>query len=229
MWGERKTLEVISLLKIEHKSKAVQQLMMELHVSPKIGSFALTTCRYVDMSSARYIPERISLQDEKLLTDALKIIDPHVTGVRHDGRLNRIRIIMNEETEHSLGTLGVGAEAWASVLLILADLVNNRAKNELSTMFLSDEIGAGIHYSKLEEMWSFLSNFLSKYPQIQMVLTTHSYDCIYAYCKTFRDAKSGRAKIVRLHKLNEQFDVKMTEYTQETFPSILSGEWEVRG
>jgi hypothetical protein len=226
--GKAKNSNSHAIIDVNNQSKAVQQLSMEPRFSPRIGVVTPTICRYVDMPSARYVPDKMSLQTEKLLTDALKIINPNVTGVRHDGILGRLRVIIKDEFEYSLGTLGVGAETWTSILLALVDLVNKSTGHELSTMFLSDEIGAGIHYSKLEEMWRFLRNFLSKYPQVQMVLTTHSYDCINAFCGTFQNANST-AHIVRLHKTDAKDGMKTTVYPQEMFASILSGEWEIRG
>jgi|GEM_PF-1165628 len=214
-------------------AKAVQQLCMEPRFSPRIGECIVTTCRYADMSSLKHIPGKLPLQTENLLTDALKIINPSVTGVRLEaGNAPRLCVIMNEESTYSLGTLGIGAEAWASMLLVLAELAGTSA-GQTSMMFLADEIGAGIHYSKLGEMWDFILKFLSKYPEIQMVLTTHSRDCISAFCKTFQNAEScmahRMAHIVRLHKFDEKDGVQPTVYPQATFETILSGEWEVRG
>jgi len=221
--GRQETVDV------SHGSKAFQQLSMEPRFSPRIGTGIATVCRYVDMSSTRYIPEKLPLATENFLTDGLKIIKPGITGVRRDGgNQPRLRVIVNEKSEYSLGTLGVGAETWASMFLALAELADT-STGQASVMFLADEIGAGIHYGKLEEVWDFLLKFLSHKPQIQMVLTTHSHDCINAFCKTFQNATPGMAHIVRLNKFDEEEGVLTTVLPQEMFDSILSGEWEVRG
>jgi AAA15 family ATPase/GTPase len=141
----------------------------------------------------------------------------------------RIRVIINDEFEYSMGTLGVGAETWASMLLVLSELVASTPKMKFPVMFLADEIGAGIHYSKLEEMWAFLLDFLSKYPHVQMVMTTHSHDCINAFCNIFQKESQDKAKIVRLHKSDAKGGIKPTEYSRDLFANILAGEWEVRG
>ena len=210
--------------------KKVQQLSMEPRFSPTIGTGHINTeCRYIDMSSVRYIPDNLPFQTENLLTDALKIINPNVTGIRHDAILGRLRVIINNKSEYALGTLGSGAESLASVLLMLSELLSVDERRNLLQVFLADEIGAGIHYSKLEEMWSFLCKLFCKYPNLQMVLTTHSQDCIDAFCKTFLNAEPGMAHIVRLHKFDEIDGVKTTLYPHEMFESIFSGEWEIRG
>jgi len=215
---------------VVYRLKAVQELSTEPRFGPIIGTeFPNLKCRYTDMSSVRNIPDKLSFQTEKLLTDALKIINPNVTGIRHDAILGRHRVIINNESEYALGTLGSGAESLVSMLLMLSELLCASEKDYLSVVFLVDEIGAGIHYSKLEELWGFLLRLLSKYPRIQMVLTTHSQDCIDAFCKTFLNEEPGMAHIVRLHKFNEKNGVKTTLYPHEMFESILSGEWEVRG
>lgn len=210
-------------------SKAVQQLIKVSHDSLRNGDVTSTACRYVDMPSIKHVPDTLPLQTEKLLTRALRIINSEVTGVRYDGIPGRLRIIIKDEYERSLGALGVGAETWGSVLLVLAELISISTKDKSSVMFLVDEIGAGIHYSKQEEMWGFLLKFLSEYPQIQMVLTTHSYDCIKAFCKTFQNANPGMAQIVRLHTFGEKDGIKTTTYSHDTFENILQDEWEVRG
>ena len=219
---------------VKHGSKAAQLLTMEPRFTPRIGEVTATACRYVDMSSVRHIPDKLSIQTENLLTDALTIINPNVTGVRLDGTPPRLRVIINKESEYSLGTLGVGAETWASMLLMLAELISTSSSRNTSTkyfsvMFLADEIGAGIHYSKLEDMWGFLLKFLSKYPQIQMVMTTHSYDCIKAFAKTFQNEKPGMAHIVRMLKFGEKEEVKTTTFSHDTFSNILDYNWEARG
>jgi len=217
---------------IDHSTRAVQQLAMEPRFSPRIMEVSTmlspTACRYVDMSSFRHVPDKLPYQTEKLLIRALAIINPNVVGVRLDGNPLRLRVIFNDESENSLGTLGVGAETWTSMLLILAELASSNTSLS-PIMFLADEIGAGIHYRKLGEMWDFLSKFLEKHPQIQMVLTTHSCDCIKAFCKTFEHVKPGNAQIVQLHKAKEKDGIGTTTYSHETFSNILIDNWEVRG
>ncbi|MCL1874703.1 MAG: AAA family ATPase [Synergistaceae bacterium] len=215
---------------VNDRIKAVMQLSLQQHFAQNIIMQTNSSiCRYVDMSSVRYCPNKLSLQSERFLTEALQIINPEVTGVRCDGNPGRLRVIINDESEYSLGTLGVGAETWASMLLMLTELVSTDEKHLPIKMFLSDEIGAGIHYSKLEEMWDFLFKFSLKHPQIQMVMTTHSQDCISAFCKTFQNEKTGMAHIVRLHKFDENEGVQTTVYPQKAFDTILSDKWEVRG
>jgi len=227
--GTRKDNDSQEMVDVNHGAKAMQQLSMERCISPITGNLTNTVCRYVDMSSTKYIPGQLPYLTEKWLAPVLKMINSDVTGVRLDAGVQppRLRVIINE-IEFSLGTLGVGAEAWASMLLLLAELLGT-STGQASVMFLVDEIGAGIHYSKLGEMWDFLLMFVQTYPQIQMVLTTHSHDCINAFCKTFQNATPGMAHIVRLFKLGPESDVLTTVYQQDVFDSILSGEWEVRG
>ena len=229
LWEWKKTRITRDGHEATSTSNAAQLLSIEQRFTPRTGESISTACRYIDMSSVRYIPDKLSLQNEKLLTKGLKIINQQVTGVRHDGIIGRLRVIINDESEYSLGTLGVGAEAWTSLLLVLAELVSINASEELPVMFLVDEIGDGIHYSKQEEMWNFLLNFLSGYPQIQMVLTTHSHDCVEAFAKTFQGKEPGMAHIVRMLKFGEKDGVKTTTFAHDTFSNVLDYNWEARG
>jgi energy-coupling factor transporter ATP-binding protein EcfA2 len=213
---------------IQESSRAAQQLSTEPNFTSRSGTISPTICRYVNMSFGRSSNNTLSLKTEKLLTRALAIINPDITGVRHDGSSGWIRVIINDEL-YPLSVMGFGAETLANMLLTLEELPAESTGHELSVMFLIDEVGAGIHYSKLENVWRFLFEFASEYPQIQMVLTTHSHDCINAFCKTFHNANPSMAHIVRMHKFDETDGVSTTIYPQEMFASILSGEWEVRG
>jgi ABC-type branched-subunit amino acid transport system ATPase component len=223
---KRKDNNSYEMIDVHHSSKAVQQLSIEPRFSPRIGGAAFTTCRYIDMSSARYILDKLPWQSETLLTEALRIINPNVTGVRYGGNVEQLRVIINNNSEYSLGSLGVGAETWTTVLLVLAELAS--INNPELSLFLVDEIGAGIHYSKLEEIWDFLLKFSLKYPQVQMVLKAHSKDCINAFCRTFQNANPNMAHIVQMYKSDEKDEVRTTVFPQEIFETILSGEWEVR-
>jgi predicted ATP-dependent endonuclease of OLD family len=92
---------------------------------------------------------------------------------------------------------------------------------------LIDEIGSGIHYGVMLDMWKYLSLLAREHPHVQIVATSHSDDCVRAFCEVFSD-DSGAA-IVRLHKTAATNTVKVTEYDNKRFEGIISGEWEVRG
>ncbi len=58
-----------------------------------------------------------------------------------------------------------------------------------------DEVGNGLHHSKLKEMWRLIDHMSRKY-RVQVVANTHSYECLEAML----DAKMDLAD-VRLHRL----------------------------
>jgi predicted ATP-dependent endonuclease of OLD family len=165
----------------------------------------------------------------KKLTAALKIINPHITDVRLKGIESGLSVTLDNEKEVSFGAIGNGSVTWASALMAMievADIVIQKKLN-LPVMLLVDEIGAGIHYSVMLDMWRYISTFASQNPKIQFVFTTHSDDCIKAYCEAF--SGSNTAKIIRLHQAVADNKIVPTNYSKEQFESIAEGDWEVRG
>ncbi|GHU51608.1 hypothetical protein FACS1894200_11950 [Spirochaetia bacterium] len=94
-------------------------------------------------------------------------------------------------------------------------------------IILIDEIGAGIHYSVMLALWKYLRDFAKKHPFIQFVTTSHSDDCVSAFCEVFSDENSS--SIVRLHRTESANKIVPTQYSREQFKHIASGDWEVRG
>jgi hypothetical protein len=192
-------------------------------------SRAASICHYLDFSSIRMQPQELPLNMSKKLAAALTIINPHVTDVRLKGVGSGLSVTLDDEREVSFGSIGNGAVTWASALmdiLEVADMVKQQ-KLDMPVMLLVDEVGAGIHYSVMLDIWKYISAFASQNPKIQFVFTSHSDDCVRAYCEAFSD--SDAAKIIRLHQTAADSKVVPTYYIKEQFDAIAEGDWEVRG
>ncbi len=189
-----------------------------------------SVCRYFDFSSIRPAPSQLTFQESKELAKALRIINPHVTDVRNTGMENGLSVILDDEKEVTLGILGNGAVAWVSVLRAIFDIIRiteNQPPVPIPNLLLIDEMGAGIHYSAMLDVWKFLRTYSTANPNIQFVFTSHSDDCIRTYCEAFSD--SDTASLVRLYQRAEDAKIVPTEYRKNAFASIIDGEWEVRG
>jgi len=196
-----------------------------LYLLPMEARF-LSICQYLDFASIRLQPQKLSFQTAKQLTKALRIINPSITDVRLKDVQNGLSVILDDKNEVSLGTIGNGAVTWASALIAIFDVVENQ-QPEMPIIILLDEMGAGIHYSIMLNVWMFLSEFCKQNRNIQFVFTSHSDDCIRAFCETF--STQDDASIVRLHQTSVGKKVVHTEYKKESFRNIIDGEWEVRG
>jgi energy-coupling factor transporter ATP-binding protein EcfA2 len=190
-------------------------------------------CIYLDFPGIRAIPQRLTLQTSKRLTEALKIINLNVTDVRLTDIEGGLSAVLDNTHAVTLGSLGNGAVTWASVLITLFTLMESvkfSEHQEIPIIILIDEIGAGVHYSVMCDMWKYLYSLAKQHPQLQFITTSHNYDCVRALCEVFVNIDS--AKIVRLHNIigeNKINSVKITTYDHKQFGKVLSDEWEVRG
>jgi len=193
-------------------------------------SHITSICRYLDFASIRAMPLELPYQIAKKLTDALKIINPKIIDVRISKLENGLSVILDNDIEVTLGTIGNGAVTWASTLIAIFELLEQFRKIQQSNLpifILIDEIGAGIHYSVMLDIWKYLRDFIEKFPNIQFIMTSHNDDCIRTFCETFIETKNI-VNIVRLHKTHN-YEIATTQYNTSQFNNIISGEWEVRG
>jgi len=194
-----------------------------------IATRSMSFCSYLDFASMRIQPQKLPFQTAKELTKALKIINSHITDIRLADFESGLSVILDDINEVSLGTIGNGAVTWASALIAILDVIEMISQQHTDTpiLILIDEMGAGIHYSIMLDVWKFLCEFIHQNLNIQFVFTSHNDDCIRAFCKAFSNQNS--AAVVRLHQTSAEKKVIPTEYKKESFQSIINGEWEVRG
>jgi ABC-type Na+ transport system ATPase subunit NatA len=218
----------------EHFSRAqILSLDGGLYLLPNevnISNRLISVCKYLDFASMRLQPQKLSFQTSKKLTEALKIINPHVTDVRLTDIESGLSVVLDDRNSVALGTIGNGAVTWASAMIMIFDVietVKRRSQSDMPILLLVDEMGAGLHYSAMLDIWRYLREFAEQNRNIQFVFTSHSDDCIRAYCEAFagRDA----AKIVRLHMRATDNKIIPTDYLKEAFENIVNGDWEVRG
>jgi len=189
-------------------------------------------CKYLDFASIRLQPQRLSYPTSKELTKALQVINPHVTDVRLTDTVSGLSIVLDNDKSATLGTLGNGAVTWVSVLTAIFDVLDDTKKdpqsNPLPSIILIDEMGAGINYNIMRDIWKYIREFMKQNSNIQFVFTSHSDDCIEAYCEAFLNTKDV-ASVVRLHKTAVGKKNMYTKYSESVFENIINGEWEVRG
>ena len=199
-----------------------------LYLLPIEGRF-MSICQYLDFASMRLRPQKLSFQTAKQLTKALCIINPNITDVRLKDVQSGLSVVLSDNNEVSLGTIGNGAVTWASALIAIFGVMEE-TKNQprdMPIIILLDEMGAGIHYSIMQQVWEFLKFFCKDNRNVQFVFTSHSDDCIRAFCNAF--LAQDDASVVRLHQTSVEKKVVYTEYRKESFNNIMEGEWEVRG
>jgi hypothetical protein len=200
-----------------------------LYLLPTLGNY-WSICRFLDFAILRPQTQRLSFSAAKQLAKALRIVNSHITDVRLKDIVSGLSVILDDKHEVSIGSIGNGAVTWASVLLAVFDMMETykqQLQDGIPCLIMIDEMGTGIHYSAMLDVWKFLDDFSKGNPNIQFVFTSHSDDCIRAYCETFLERDV--AAIVRLHETAVDGKIVPTEYKLDSFPDIIAGDWEVRG
>jgi AAA15 family ATPase/GTPase len=89
-----------------------------------------------------------------------------------------------------------------------------------ANIVLIDEIENGLHYSLLEEVWLGIAEVAEK-EDLQIFATTHSWECIQAAHKVFKERSSDDFALHRLQKVKGEIQVvthdqNMIEVASET-------------
>jgi len=201
-----------------------------LYLFPNRTNTMRSLCTYVDFTAVRSSARRLSFQNARKLTGALKLINPRITDVRITNADNGLSVVWDASMEATLGTVGTGAVGWANTMITILNAIDefrSTPKENTPVLVLIDEMGAGIHYGVMGAIWKYFRDFAHELPDTQFVITSHSDDCVGAFCEVFAE-DGDAASIVRMHNTYDG-ELVTTQYTQRTFDNIMKGDWEVRG
>jgi AAA15 family ATPase/GTPase len=87
-----------------------------------------------------------------------------------------------------------------------------------------DEIGAGLHYSILQEVWGVMGAAAREF-DVQLLATTHSYECMTAAYEAFADHPDDFS-MHRLERLNG--DIVCKSFGHHLLGNALQMGLEVR-
>ena len=167
--------------------------------------------------------------EEDLVTEALRIIEPDIeriassgserirSGVRvasRGGILVRLRGIKDRIP---IGSMGDGI--WRMLGLALAVVQSENG------ILLVDEIDTGLHHTVMQNMWRFLYSCSKKY-NVQIIATTHSWDCYHSLAVICRDYVSDGSDVTisRIERGRE----KAVSYTEQEIVAAADRDIEVR-
>ena len=160
--------------------------------------------------------------DEGVVVDALRIIDPHVskvTMVGGDGvRERRTAIVRTDQIPHPvpLRSFGDGMNRLFSIVL---NLVNSRDKT-----LLVDEFENGLHHSVQLDAWRIIFR-LAHALNIQVFATTHSWDTIETFQKAAGETPDTGV-LIRMTRRGE--DIVPTVFTEDEVAIATRERIEVR-
>ena len=168
---------------------------------------------------SRNIYENIKTKIEKqILINTLKIVNSTIVDVELRENFEDLKSVFlisyeNKEEFIPLNFLGDGFKRIFYIVLKALSLKEKR--------ILIDEIEIGIHHSKQKEFWKNIIKICIEL-RIQLFATTHSEECINAYCLALEDLNlQEKGKIILLQEEKE----KIVSYTFETKNLDLSFDY----
>lgn len=178
--------------------------------------------------------------DEHLVVEALKIIEPNIENLAflnddyEHRRFNQQRYrsfgevrvpyikIKNVDGRTPLHSMGDGV---IRLLQIIIKLFSAR-----DGFLLIDEFENGLHYSVQPEVWRLIFELAQRY-NIQVFATTHSWDCIESFAKVAKEREDLEGVLFRMGRSVRKSDngkVIATEFDEDELYNLTKDNIEVR-
>lgn len=120
-----------------------------------------------------------------------------------------------------LPALGDGATRLISYYLAAFNVKNGG-------VLLLDEVGSGFYHSLLPKLWEGLAQ-LAEHFSCQIVVTTHSYECLQAAAQLRSHMDLDRFRYFRLDQQKGSREVNVVPYSLAEFCAAIDHGWELRG
>jgi len=178
---------------------------------------------------ASMFEEIVLTPQEDLVTDAMRIIEPDIERIASSGS-ERLRSGMRLVSRGGIlvrlkgikdrvpiGSMGDGI--WRMLGLALAAVQSGNG------ILLVDEIDTGLHHTVMQDMWRFLYSCSKKY-NVQIIATTHSWDCYHSLAVICRDyvSEGSDVTISRIERGREE----AVGYTEQEIVAVADRDIEVR-
>ncbi|MFX1307936.1 MAG: ATP/GTP-binding protein [Promethearchaeota archaeon] len=157
-------------------------------------------------------------KQEKQIINYMKIIDSKLEDIILVG--DQIYLDLGEDFKSRL-PISFWGEGTSKAFAILLDLVNLP-----NSIILIDEIENGLHYSTMEIFFDFIFK-VARSLNIQLFMTTHSYECIRAVRNSI--SKLNEEDDFRLYRIESKDDkLKSIKYSFREISTSIEQEWEIR-
>ncbi len=98
--------------------------------------------------------------------------------------------------------------------------------NDYGGVVMVDEVENGLHYSVLPDVWRAIGR-AAESADVQVMATTHSYECVRAAHLAAADAATYDLRVHRLER-DRNGKVFVIGYDRESLDTSLDLEWEIR-
>ncbi|MGO9599288.1 MAG: AAA family ATPase [Isosphaeraceae bacterium] len=188
------------------------------------------TAASLSAEAVSYMFEEIVLMpEEDLVIDAMRIIEPQIeriassgtegvrSSIRYSPRGGILVRLKGVGDRIPIGSMGDGM--WRILGLALAVVQSSGG------ILLVDEIDTGLHHTVMEKMWRFLYEAAKRY-SVQVIATTHSWDCYHSLAVICRDevSEGSDVTISRIESGREE----AVSYTEQEIKAAAEFDIEVR-
>ncbi|QMW00171.1 AAA family ATPase [Spirosoma foliorum] len=173
----------------------------------------------------RFFNEHKSTRRE--LEQSLKLIIPNLEELRiHRFYGERDMIAFSIKDNDNLQPVTQYGDGTVKVLRLLMEIIAHQ-----NLRLMVDEIGSGIHFTRLKEYWKTIIQLCFKY-NVQLFATTHSLECQQAFIEALEDEEMKQyqkdARNISLIE-NKQGEVKAVTYDFGQFEYALNIGFNTRG
>lgn len=166
--------------------------------------------------------DRVVLKRKKrALMDLLCRIEPRLEDMHSLSPDGELRVYVELEGQANAVPLPQLGHGFSRLLHLYCGLLITDAK-----LALVDEVENGIHFASLPILFKGIQDMAAN-QGIQILMTTHSWDCIRAAYKTFADADSLQDfQLIRLER--EGDNVRAVVINDEALDTVMEAGYEVR-
>lgn len=156
---------------------------------------------------------------KKEIIKVLKRIEPLIEGIEL-GSSNTVYCDIKGFKE--LVPINILGRGIIKILYIVTTIISSE-----DGVVLIDEIENGLHYRSQEILWSTIFKLASEL-NVQIIATTHSYDCLRMYNKQYNSFSPDKdnLRLFRLEKTDDYHEI--IAYDNERITSSMDFEMEIR-
>lgn len=193
----------------------------KLRPAPPSSIFLPASGYQGDTLDAAEMWDRVVLTErEDRVLDALRLIEPDLERIVMIGSRGGRRSAVAKLRNHSpipLRSLGDGMNRLFELALGLVSVGKGGT-------FLVDEVDSGLHFTTLVDVWRLIFEIAARL-DVQVVATTHSWDCIEAFQRA-AGSHPSEGVLVRLHRAEDT--ITSEAFTEDDLAIITRESIEVR-
>jgi predicted ATPase len=128
--------------------------------------------------------------------EILKIIEPELQKIDFLSQQDNVRVLLKgRDSPIFIGSLGDGMHHLLVIAVALASAQGG--------LLLLDEVETGLHHSVLVDLWRLFFQTAHRL-NVQVIATTHSWDCITAFSQVWSEIGETDGQYCRLDRVGEQ-------------------------